>query len=459
MNNITKKIHDIVGTQGLIVGEDVKSRKADFFGQCENLAMAIVRPASTEELSQVMKLCFENNLNVVPWGGVTGLVHGTATKENDIALSLERMNRIETFDEVAGTMSVEAGCILQTIQETAAEKDWLFALDLGARGTATIGGNIATNAGGNQVIRYGMMRQQVLGLEAVLADGTIISSMNSMLKNNAGYDLKQLFIGSEGTLGIVTKAVLRLNPLPKSKQTALLAVDDFSQLTRLLNSLNSELGGQLTCFEVMWQNFYQLMVNESKKHQDVLPGEHAYYVLVEAQGSNSERDAELFENVLGDIIEAGDINDAVIAQSSVQAEKLWAMRDDIETLAGTLTPVFVFDISIPIVAMEAYIADIEHSIETQWPESRIVIFGHLGDGNLHLGVSVGDGSLATRQAVEKIVYQRLEQSNGSVSAEHGIGLEKKDYLSYSRTSNEINLMKTLKQALDPKGILNPGKVF
>lgn len=459
MNEIIKRIQGIVGTQGLIVGDDVKSRKADFFDQCENLAMAIVRPSSTDELSQIMKLCFENNLKVVPWGGLTGLVHGTATKENDIALSLERMNRIETFDEAAGTMSVEAGCVLQTVQDTAAEKDWLFALDLGARGSATIGGNIATNAGGNQVIRYGMMRQQVLGLEAVLADGTIISSMNSMLKNNAGYDLKQLFIGSEGTLGIVTKAVLRLSPLPKSKQTALLAVDNFAQLTRLLNRLKSDLGGQLTCFEVMWQNFYQLMVNESKKHQDVLLGEYAYYVLVEAQGFDSVRDAELFESALCDIIEAGDISDAVIAQSSVQTEKLWAMRDDIETLAGTLNPVFVFDISLPIVEMEAYVADVEQSINAQWPEGRVVIFGHLGDGNLHLGVNVGDGSLEARQAVEKIVYRRLKQSNGSVSAEHGIGLEKKDYLSYSRTSNEINLMKTLKQALDHKGILNPGKLI
>jgi len=458
MTNLIRQITDIVGKQGILLDDD-KSGCADFWGQFENLAKAIVRPANTDELSQVMMLCHQANQTVVPWGGLTGLVHGTLPSKDDIAISLERMNAIETLNNVTGTITVQAGCILQTVQEAAIEKNWLFALDLGARGSATIGGNIATNAGGNQVIRYGMMRQQVLGLEAVLADGTIVSSMNSMLKNNAGYDLKQLFIGSEGTLGIVTKAVLKLNPLPKSKQTALLAIESFSQLTHLLRVLNSDLNGQLTCFEVMWHNFYQLMVHESKKHQSVIEGDYPYYVLVETQGSDSEKDLVLFEQVLGDLIEAKVISDTVIAQTSTQANKLWAMRDDVETLISTLSPIFAFDISLPINAMEKYLIDVEAAIKAQWLHGRFVTFGHLGDGNLHLGVSVGDGSANTRLAVEEIVYQRLAQSNGSVSAEHGIGLEKKDFLHYSRSTEEIALMKVLKTALDPKGLLNPGKVI
>lgn len=459
MADLIAEITDIVGATGILLDDDVKARNPDFWGQHENLAKAIVRPTNTDELSKVMALCYEANQSVVPWGGVTGLVHGALPSSNDIALSLERMNNIENIDNVAGTITVEAGCVLQTVQEAAIANDWLFALDLGARGSATIGGNIATNAGGNQVIRYGMMRQQVLGLEAVLADGTIVSSMNTMLKNNAGYDLKQLFIGSEGTLGIVTKAVLRLNPLPKSKQTAFLAVDSFVQLTGLLKSLNSDLGGQLTCFEVMWDNFYHLMVKETKKHQEVIKGDYPYYVLVEAQGVDPQRDDELFKNTLGKIIEQGGISDAVIVQSVAQGEKLWAMRDDIETLMSTLSPIFAFDISLPISQMEAYLNDVEQMIKVQWPQSRFIIFGHLGDGNLHLGISVGDGSDKARQAVEQIVYQRLAQSNGSISAEHGIGLEKKDFLQCSRNEIEIKLMHTLKKALDPKGLLNPGKVI
>lgn len=459
MMSLITELTDIVGAQGILLNEDVKARNPDFWGQHENLAKAIVRPASTQELSKVMALCYQANQSMVPWGGITGLVHGTLPSSDDIALSLERMHAIEVIDDIAGTITVEAGCILQTVQEAAEEKNWLFALDLGARGSATIGGNIATNAGGNQVIRYGMMRQQVLGLEVVLADGTIINSMNTMLKNNAGYDLKQLFIGSEGTLGIVTKAVLRLNPLPKSKQTALLAVNSFEQLTTLLKSLNSDLGGQLTCFEVMWDNFYNLMVDESKKHQDVIQGDYPYYVLVEAQGADPIRDGELFENTLGRIIEQGGISDAIIAQSVSQAEKLWAMRDDIETLVSRLSPIFAFDISLPLVHMELYLDDIEGAIKAIWPQSRFVVFGHLGDGNLHLGISVGDGSNETRLAVAKIVYQHLAQSKGSISAEHGVGLEKKRFLHYSRNEIEIKLMKTLKKALDPKSLLNPGKVI
>ncbi len=459
MINLIDTLTEIVGQQGILLGADAKARQPDFWAQVENPAKAVVRPANTDELSQVMKACHQVGQTVVTWGGITGLVHGTLPTADDIALSLERMNKVEHFDDVAGTMTVEAGCVLQKVQETAIDKNWLFALDLGARGSATIGGNIATNAGGNQVIRYGMMRQQVLGLEAVLADGTVISSLNTMLKNNAGYDLKQLFIGSEGTLGVVTKAVLKLNPLPKSKQTALLAVDSFEQLTQLLRRLNSDLAGQLTCFEVMWDNFYQLMVHESKKHQDILPGNYQYYALVEAQGADPQADKDFFEQVLGQIIEDGGISDAVITQSETQAEKLWAMRDDIETLIGSLFPVFAFDISIPLVDMEQYITDVEAMIKEAWPAGRVVTFGHLGDGNIHLGVAVGDGSPETRTAVEQLVYQRLAKCNGSISAEHGIGLEKKDYLGCSRTSAEISLMKTLKQALDPKGLLNPGKVI
>lgn len=335
----------------------------------------------------------------------------------------------------------------------------MFPLDLGARGSATIGGNIATNAGGNSVIRYGMIRDQLLGVEAVLADGTVISSMKGVIKNNTGYDLKQLFIGSEGTLGIVTRAILRLRPLPRSRNTALLAIDSFEKMWKFLQTMDSALGGTLSAFEVMWNDFYQLIVGDGENHGAPLDSSHKFYVLVESTGGDQESDQVRFERALEEAFEEELVADAVIAQSKQQREDLWAIRDDVENLVKRLFPPIGFDISLSIPQMDGYVEDVRRQLLERWPHSRMVVMGHLGDGNIHLVMTVGSMEADDIHAVEKIVYQALEQRQGVISAEHGIGLEKRDYLGHSRSMQEIALMKTLKLALDPKGILNPGKII
>ncbi len=349
---------------------------------------------------------------------------------------------------------------MQKVQEIARKNGLLFGVDLGARGSATIGGNISTNAGGNQVLRYGMMREQVLGLEAVLSDGTIVSSMNTLLKNNAGYDLKQLFVGTEGTLGLVTRAVLRLHSQPRSENTALLAFSDFSTLTKCFRALAREFGSDLTAFEVMWQEHYRIVAVQSGRHAAPLPDTHAIYAIVDYCGMEPERDASMFERVLGDMIEAGHIADAVLSNSYEQRERLWAIREDLEGLVHSLAPAVGFDVGLPITHMEAYIRQVQSDLTDAFPEgSRSVFFGHLGDGNLHVIVAPRPWSEDAREIVEGVVYRPLQAIGGTISAEHGIGLEKKRWLHLSRTPAEIALMKVLKSTLDPHNLLNRGKIF
>ncbi len=443
----------------MLVGEDVASRSDSWppMGGCQ--AKALIRPASTEEVSEILKLCHAAEQAVVTHGGLTGLVGGALAAKDDIVLSLERMNRIEPVDTDNRTVMVEAGVLLQRVHEAAEDAGLLFPLDLGARGSATIGGNISTNAGGNSVIRYGMIRDQLLGVEAVLADGTIISSLKGVIKNNTGYDLKQLFIGSEGTLGVVTRAVLRLRPLPRSRNTALVAIEDFAHLGHFLRDMDSALGGTLSAFEVMWNDFYRLIVGDGDKHGQPLQLSHGFYVLIESTGGHEEDDQSRFEGALEKTLEQELIVDAVIAQSKQQREDLWAIRDDIEGLVKGLFPPITFDISLGIAQMDDYVEEVRQQLTERWPDSRMVVFGHLGDGNIHLVLTVGSLEENEVHAVETIVYEALGRLQGVISAEHGIGLEKREYLQHSRSAEEITLMKTIKQALDPRGILNPGKIF
>ncbi|WP_346799328.1 FAD-binding oxidoreductase [Halomonas sp. Bachu 37] len=449
----------IVGSSNVLTGEDVSARQADWMTGAACRAGAIVRPADTDELSRVMQACHAARQPVVTHGGLTGLVHGGDAQPDELVVSLERMTAIEALDEVGCTLTVQAGAPLQRVQEAAVEAGLQFPLDLGARGSCTIGGNIATNAGGIRVIRYGMMRQQVLGLEAVLADGTVISSLNRMLKNNAGFDLKQLFIGSEGTLGIVTRAVLRLQPPTPDEQTALVACPSFDALTGLLAHMSKSLGGSLGAFEVMWQNHYRLLTETSGRHTPPIAVEHPFYVIVASLGSEAERHGEQFNHALETALERELIVDAVVAHSQTQRDALWAIREDIEGLIQTLAPLFTFDVSLPIAAMSAYTGQLERAVERCWPQGRLVVFGHLGDGNLHISVSVGSADPDTRHAVERLVYEPLAELGGSVSAEHGIGTEKRPWLGISRSAEEIRLMHTLKHALDPLGLLNRHKVL
>lgn len=459
MDALIEKLQQIVGPKGVLTGDDVSGRPESWppMGGCQ--ARAIVRPADTQEISAILKLCNEQGQPVVVHGGVTGLVGGAKADPNDIVVSLERMTGLEPVDTVNRTVTVEAGVPLQKIQEAAEAAGLLFPLDFGARGSAHIGGAISTNAGGNSVIRYGMAREQLLGIEAVLADGTVISSMKDVIKNNTGYDLKQLFIGSEGTLGIVTRAVLRLRPAPRSQNTALVAIDSFEHLGSFLQSMDAALGGTLSAFEVMWNDFFSLIIGDGDKHGQPLATTHAFYVLLESTGGHQESDAARFEAALQEAFEEGLAVDAVIAQSQQQREDLWAIRDDIEHLVRLLYPPMAFDISLGIPQMEDYVDEINKTLKERWPEGRMVTFGHLGDGNIHFVLTVGSLDEQDVQGVQEIIYGALGRRGGVISAEHGIGLEKRAYLAQSRSAEEIDLMKTLKKALDPGNILNPGKIL
>jgi FAD/FMN-containing dehydrogenase len=455
MQTLLADLETVVGAEGLAVGDAAKEQAYSPWTRL-GAPLAIVRPRSTAQVAAILKAAHAAGGAVVPWGGRTGLVEG-CTAEGAIALSLERMNQIEAIDPEGSTMTVQAGCVLQTACEAADAAGLFLPLDLGARGSATIGGNISTNAGGNRVLRYGMMREMVLGLEAVLADGTVISSMNRLIKNNTGYDLKQLFIGSEGTLGVVTRAVLRLRPKPTSQQTAFVAVDGFEALPKLLRRLEAELSGTLSAFEVMWPEFYDYVTTGPAKGRAVLPRGSAFYVLIEMLGSHPEADAERFEVVLGEALEAGLIADAAIAKSQAERDAMWGLRDDVGQPFRN-GPAFTYDISLPIAEMPAYVAKVRADLAARWPQkAELTVFGHLGDGNLHLVAGVGDRS--AKPDVEAVVYAPLKDFAGSVSAEHGIGLQKRAYLGLSRSPAEVALMRTLKDALDPKHVLNPGKIF
>ncbi len=460
MTSLIDSIKEIVGDNGIITGDEVGKRAGDWLSMSKCGAFAVVRPQSTQELSEVMKLCHAAGQKIVPAGGLTGLVHGTDAQKDEIQISFERMNNIENIDPIGRTMLVQAGAPLQKVHEAAVEHDMMFAVDLGARGSCTIGGNISTNAGGNQVVRYGMMREQILGLEVVLANGTIISSLNTLLKNNSGYDLKQLFIGSEGTLGLVTRAVLRLHPAPKSDNMALVAIDDFDTLIKYFSRMGQRFGGALTSFEVMWGEYYELIVGDGSKHNPPLPKGHKYYVIAECQGFEPEKDEANFNEIFEQIMEEELFADAVIAQSKQQAKAIWAIREDIIGLFMSTQPAAVFDVSLPIAQMHDYIEALKEKVIKKWGEkARTIVFGHLGDCNLHIVVSPGEWLPETRGQIEDIVYRALNNIGGAVSAEHGIGIEKLNYLHYSRSESEIALMRTLKAALDPKNILNSGKVL
>jgi FAD/FMN-containing dehydrogenase len=452
-----QQLVSIVGADGVLTGDDVRGRAVSWADHSPCQALALVRPADAEQVSRVLAACNAAGQPVVPMGGLTGLVRGCVAGPGEIGLSLERLHRIESVDVVGRTMTVQAGVALQAVQDEAEQHGLIYPVDFGARGSAHIGGSVATNAGGNGVIRYGMTRDSVLGLEAVLADGTVISSMNRMIKNNAAYDLKQLFIGTEGTLGVITRLVLRLRELPRSTQTALVACANFKDVTSLLKHMDASLGGSLSAFEVMWNEFYRLVTTPPAKGTPPIAQDYPYYVLLESSGGHATRDQEQFEAALGEAVESGGIADAIIATSKAQRDSLWALRDDVEQIFRMGMPV-TFDVSLPVADMEDYLSEAMQRVEREWPAYRRFVFGHLGDGNLHIIVA-GPPSKEARHGIETCVYEPLGRRAGSVSAEHGIGLEKQPWLSLSRSPAEIELMRRLKQTLDPQGILNPGRVL
>ena len=396
----------------------------------------------------------------MPQGGLTGLCRGAAPEAGWVAISLERMVGIEEIDPASATMTVRAGTSLETIQKAADERGMFFPLDLGSRGSCAIGGNLSTNAGGNRVIRYGMTRELVLGLEVVLPDGTIMTSLNKLIKNNAGYDLKHLFIGSEGTLGIITRVVLKLYPKPRSTMAALCAVPDYAAVLALLNAARSGLGPLLSAFEVMWPDYWDVITTRAGVRSPVGTG-HGLYVLVEAQGTDEATDAPRFEAWLAELMERGLLSDAAISQSVAQTKAFWAVRDICSEFGQVLGPHIPYDIGLEVAGMDQFVRRCKAALATGIPGCDSVYYGHIGDGNLHLvswvpGLSVDQ---QPKEEMDRIVYGLVREMGGSVSAEHGIGTLKKKWLGHARSEAEIALMRTLKAALDPDGLLNPGKVI
>jgi len=457
VSNLLSTLIDIVGDSGVLAGEALTGRSAGVWAGGEFQALALVRPRSTEEVSAVLRACNTVGQSVVPVGGMSGLVGAHETGADDIALSLERMATIETMDTQSRTMAVQAGTILQTVQERAADAGLMFPLDLGARASCTIGGNIATNAGGVRVIRYGMMRDLVLGLEAVLADGTVISSMSGLMKNNTGYDVRQMFVGSEGTLGVVTRAVLRLYEAPLGVETALLAVPSWDAVMGLLRHFDRALAGGLVAFEVMWQDYFNLNTGPYSDVSSPLSEQAPFYVLMEVFVSDAEKGRDDLESMLMQCIESGDVVDGVIAKSEAERLEIWQIRESFEPEKKRFGMSHGYDVSLRIEDMDMYVENVRQYLTTRYPGSELFVLGHIGDGNIHF--SVANVDKADLPGVNDIIYGPLRELSGSVSAEHGIGLEKKAYLGITRSAAEIDLMRRTKMMMDPKGILNPGKVF
>jgi FAD/FMN-containing dehydrogenase len=458
MSDIIADLTASLGPNTVIVGPQVGDKySVDYTAENPVKPPAVVRPKSTEELVTVMRACSAAKQPVVVQGGLTGLSGGATPRSGEIAVSLERMTGIIEIDPAGMTLTAWAGTPLEAIQDTAANAGCSFPLDFGARGSCHIGGAIATNAGGNQVIRFGMARNLVLGLEAVLADGTVVSSMSSMLKNNAGYDLKQLFIGTEGTLGIITRCVLRLFPRLPSRASALCALPSFAATVDLLGAARHRLAGSLSAFEVMWAPYYDYVVEHVDGVSSPFEQHHALYALIEVEGTDAMQESARLEAILADAIDAGTIEDAILAQSEAQRDALWAIRDGIGEITRLLTPYASLDVSLGIDRMPDFLADIETELRDMHPDVLILVFGHVGDNNLHVFVTTGRHE--DLGPIHERAYSITGRYAGSISAEHGIGQLKTGYLHHSRSEAERALMRRLKQALDPQGILNPGRVL
>ncbi|SON56650.1 putative FAD-linked oxidoreductase [Hartmannibacter diazotrophicus] len=448
----------LLGESGILLGPADCARYAtDVSGERGELPRAVLRPANTQDLSEVMRLCHRHGLPVVPQGGRTGLSGGASCLDGNLVLSLERMTGVIAIDPDALTLVAWAGTPLQTVQEAARERGLEYPVDIGSRSTATIGGTIATNAGGIRVIRHGMTRQNILGLEVVLANGTILSDLNELPKNNAGYDLKQLFIGSEGTLGIVTRAVMKLVPATTHANTALLGLSDYGAALDLLGSARRRFGPQLVAFEGMWPSYWDFVCEEAKLVRPPLSGRHGLYVLLETahEGASGE---EAFEAWLGHCLENELVEDGVIAKSLAETRSIWAVREAVGELDAAFGAHINFDLGIVPSRLGSFIEACDRALAA-FVDCRSLHVGHMGDGNLHLIVSTGSRGPQEVHEIENVIYGLVGEWHGTVTAEHGVGTLKRHWLSRCRDESQIAVMTRLKALFDPFGRLNPGKIF
>ena len=454
-----RMLADIVGPGNVLTaGEDTKPYFTDWRKQYSGRAECVVRPASTGEVAKVVAACAREGIAIVPQGGNTGLSGGSVPTgaRPEIVLSLSRLNRIRELDALNDTITVEAGCVLAAVQGAAQKAGRYFPLSLAAEGSCQIGGNLSTNAGGVNVLRYGMAREQVLGLEVVLPDGRVWNGLRGLRKDNTGYDLKQLFLGAEGTLGIITAAVLRLQPAPTASATAWIAVEAPQSAVELLALLRARLGDRLTAFELLSRNCLEAVLAHARDSRDPMTAPHPWYVLAELADSGDSRPLrERTEEALADCAERDALQDAVLAQSSTQAAALWKIRETVPEAQFTNVK---HDISVAVSKIPALIERIEPALEAAFPSVRSYVFGHVGDGNLHYNVGP-EGLVPQRPAVNRIVYDAVAALGGSISAEHGLGQLKREEIRRHKSALELELMATLKRALDPQSIMNPGKVL
>ncbi|MHA3051400.1 FAD-binding oxidoreductase [Acinetobacter sp. ANC 4640] len=414
---------------------------------------AVLFPKNTEQVSQILSICNELKQAVVPQGGMTGVAGAGIANADEIVIALDKMHKIEEIDQYASTMTVQAGVTLEEVQNAARQAGLFFPVDVGGRGSCQIGGNIATNAGGLSVIRYGMMREHVLGIEVVLADGRVLNLMNKMIKNNAGYDLKQNFIGSEGTLGIVTRAVLKLSAPPSELSTCLCAFPDFLSAVHLLRRLQKNLTTP-NAFEVMWDEYYQLSLSWMQNSSNPLTQSYPVYAVFDV-----EAPAESLENLLAEMFETGEILDAVIAQN----QQLWLIRETVPAEISSTGRPLCFDVSLPIGELGEFKEVCQARLDQHFPDLVSLFFGHIGDSNMHIILDLKhlpeDQLESVMTGIDDVVYGVVREFKGCISAEHGIGLLKRDYLHYSVDENTLNMMRQLKQLFDPNKILNPHKIF
>ncbi len=464
-SNALLQIENIVGTKNVISEEfALEPYLTEWRGLWRGSCDLVVKPGSTSEVSDVVKICFENDIPVVPLGGNTGLVGG-GVPNGGIVLSTERLNKVRQIDPVNFTMTCEAGCILGDIQTAAEDAGRLFPLSLAAEGSCRIGGNLSTNAGGVQVLRYGNTRDLVLGLEVVLPDGSIWDGLRGLRKDNTGYDLKHLFVGAEGTLGVITAAVLKLYPLPRQKETAVIALESGKDAIELFTRMSAGVGEALSAFELMNQLSFDLSISHVVENRFPFSEPAPWYVLMElssAQEGDNLRAS--IERILEQCFEDGIVSDAVLAESRAQAVDFWRIRESIPDAQGGLGGSIKNDITIPISGVVEFLDRADKAAARVIPDIRIVSFGHVGDGNLHYNISQPEG-MDKQQFLERwhditdVLNDIVAELNGSFSAEHGIGQLKRKELTVYRSEIEVGMMKAIKQQLDPKNIMNPGKLF
>lgn len=465
---LLSRIASVVGPNGLLTEPaDTAPYLEEERGLYHGQALAVVRPASTAEVAEVVKLCAAAGVSVVPQGGNTGLCGGGCPVGDKpaVVISTGRMNAIRSVDPLNFTMTVEAGVVLQTIQQKADEAGCLFPLSLGAEGSCQIGGNISTNAGGSGVLRYGNTRELVMGLEVVLPDGQIWDGLRALRKDNTGYDLKQLFIGAEGTLGIITAAVIKLFPKPKDVQTAFVAMADLESALALLSRARGVSGDQVTAFELVGRNGLDLDIENIPGITDPFEDKHDWYVLMELSTSRPEGSLqESLETLLGEAMEAGEVVDAVMANSLEQRNGLWRIREGVPEAQKKYGGSIKHDVSVPVSSVPEFIHRATAAVEAAMDGVRVIPFGHVGDGNIHFNLSQPKGGdkqafLARWEEMNRIVHDIVVELRGSISAEHGIGVLKREELSHYKASLELDLMRKVKAALDPNGVMNPGKVI